>query len=125
MNSKLSMEKRRMERLVPKSGKGKSMNLPGQPVTNEFADLNDYINTDDGLPLSQLQQAFVELNKYFRNLAFANDFKQAAFKASRSSDSAGGSIKPVLLAVSEAPDSVQGWFRSLAVKGSISRSILC
>ena len=113
-SSKLSQEQRRLQRILPKSSKSSSMQLPGQTVSNEFADLNDYINLSKGLPLAQLQQSFVELNKYFRNLAFANDFKQAAFKASRSSDAGGGSIKPVLLAVSEAPDSVQGWFRSLA-----------
>jgi len=113
-NSKLSAEKRRLERLVPKNRKKSRVILPGQPVSNAFASLNDYINDSDGMPLSQLQLAIKELDKYFKNLAFASDFKMAAFEASRSDDQGGGAIKPVLFAVSEAPVIVQGWFKSLA-----------
>jgi len=113
-SSKLSAEKRRLERLVPKSNKKSSVRLPGRPVSDAFSDLNDYVNETDGLPLSQLQLAIKELDKYFKNLAFASDFKMAAFEASRSDDQGGGAIKPVLFAVSEAPVVVQGWFKSLA-----------
>ncbi len=112
-SSKLSTEKRRLERLVPKSGKKSRVRLPGQEVSDAFAELNDYVNETDGMPLSQLQLAIKDLNKYFKNLAFANNFKQAAFEANRSSDQGGGSIKPVLFAISEAPAVVQTWFRSL------------
>ena len=113
-NAKMSNEKRRLERLVPAGKKNGGMKLPGSQVANAFQEFNDYVNTGKGLPLSQLQKTLISLNKYFKNLAFANDFKKAAFEASRSSDQAGGSIKPVLLAVSEAPANIQGWFRSLA-----------
>lgn len=112
-STKLSREKNRISRILPKSSKGSAVRLPGQTVSNEFADLNEYINAADGMPLAQLQKSFVDLNKYFRNLALARDLNMEAFKASASDDAGGGFIKPVMLAVNEAPESVQGWFKSL------------
>lgn len=113
-NAKMSNEKRRLERLVPTSKGGGGVKLPGSAVANAFQDFNAYVNTTKGMPLPQLQKTLISLNKYFTNLAFSNDLGKTAIKANNSPDQAGGSIKPMLLAVSEAPETVQGWFNSLA-----------
>ncbi|MGH1470066.1 MAG: type VI secretion system membrane subunit TssM [Cellvibrionaceae bacterium] len=107
-------KKNRLERLVPKAATGSAIQLPGVEVTEDFEELNNYVNSSEGMPLEQLQLSLKALNEHFQTLAYAGNVKQAAFNASRDSQQGNDSVTAVKRAVSEAPIIVQRWFGSIA-----------
>jgi len=109
-----SNEKNRLERLIPKDSSAASIKLPGHPVSDNFDELNTYINQGDGLPLPQLQQSLNALNDYFQTLAYAGNLKQAAFQASIDSEEGTNSVTAVRRTIAEAPPQIQRWFKSIA-----------
>ena len=109
-----SSQKGRLERLVPKSAGLSNIKLPGSDVTEHFEDLNSYINTEEGLPLLQLQQALINLDDYFQNLAYSENTKQAAFDASKEWKGGSSPVVFVQRAISDAPPQIETWFSSIA-----------
>lgn len=119
INSQITSSKKdRLERLVPESLSISNIRLPGYAVTENFDALNTYIDTDEGLPLQQLQQSLKGLNEYFQTLAYAGNLKQAAFQSSLNSQEGSSAITTVRRAIAESPLEIQQWFNAIATDTS-------
>ncbi|MGH1485289.1 MAG: type VI secretion system membrane subunit TssM [Cellvibrionaceae bacterium] len=109
-----SSEKSRLERLAPIASLGPKVKLPGHQVSEAFDSFNQYGQTEDGLPLPQLQSSLNELNNHFNILASAGNVKEAAFSASLSAETGSDPILIVKRSVSEAHPDVRIWFDNIA-----------
>ncbi|MDN3519588.1 type VI secretion system membrane subunit TssM [Aquisalimonas lutea] len=102
---------RRLERLVPDdAAEGATPSLPGGQVTSAFIGFNDYVSTDEGVPLERLQTALEELKTYLDRLAYSSDIGREAFQASRDGDDP---VTALRQALADAPPVVQNWFADL------------
>ena len=105
-------ERRRFQGLLPSDGV--KVSLPGQPVSDAFQQLNEYITDAEGLPLHRLQQSFSGLNQYLDGLVESADRNQAAFQASRDSQQGAAALKETRSALAGAPPVIRQWFGSLS-----------
>lgn len=104
-------QKRRLDRLSPdEEGGGASPELPGSRVTNAFINFNDYVTTEDGLPLPRLQKALEKLKKHMDRLAYSSNVGREAFQASQEGEDP---VKAVQRELAKAPSIVSDWFAGL------------
>jgi type VI secretion system protein ImpL len=103
----------RLERLVPKNVDIDIIALPGAQVTDNFDELNSYINSEQGFPLERLQQSLNTLNDYIQSLAYAPNVNQAAFQSRLGSQEGNKVMSGMRRTVVDAPPEIQDWFSSI------------
>ncbi|MBX2809308.1 MAG: type VI secretion system membrane subunit TssM [Cellvibrionaceae bacterium] len=109
-----SSEKTRLERLTPVIASYEHVKLPGHKIDDAFKDFNQYAQMDEGLPLSQLQQAIDNLNNHFNKLSNANNIEEAVFAAGVNTGNALDPIVIVKRTANEAHPDIRLWFSDVA-----------